>query len=247
MFNNYYSVTIPCKDSLKNLVARAKNDKINFVDGINELTSIGKIKKFNFNCHYVVLLPASSLLYHSVALEEKNPYRISEDNILNKFAEVKENFEEEYYYDYLEIVSDQSQKREIKFFAADKELLDPLTADMEKYKNNYLVSALPVAVFSVVNKIVPADNYLLYYKIDGSYTILTALDKKMDLLQASISENELQLEIDKTKKYYLNNNAVNLELLEGKSDLLNLGEYMNLEADDFVFLTSLLWSINRCQ
>lgn len=247
MFNNYYSVTIPCENSLKNLVARAKDNKINFVEGIKELSTIGKIKKFNFNCQYIVLLPAASLFYHSVALKEKNPYRISEDNILDKFAEVKENFEEEFYYDYLEIVSEQTQERQIKFFAADKKLLDPITADMEKYKNNFLVSALPVAVFSVVNKIVEAQNYLLYYKIDGNYTVLTGIDKKLDLLQSSISGEELQSEIDKTKKYYLNNNGIELEILEGKSDLLNLGDYIELEADDFVFLTSLLWSISRCQ
>jgi len=247
MFNNYYSVTIPCENSLKNLVARAKENKINFVDGINEVSTIGKIKKFNFNCQYIVLLPAASLFYHSVALEEKNPYRISEDNILDKFAEVKENFEEEFYYDYLEIVSEQTQERKIKFFAADKKLLDPITADMEKYKNNFLVSALPVAVFSVVNKIVEAENYLLYYKIDGNYTVLTGIDKKLDLLQSSISGEELQSEIDKTKKYYLNNNGIELKILEGKSDLLNLGDYIKLEADDFVFLSSLLWSISRCQ
>ncbi|MFW5736094.1 MAG: hypothetical protein ACOCXB_01925 [Halanaerobium sp.] len=247
MFNNYYSVTIPCENSLKNLVARTKDNKINFVDGINELSTIGKIKKFNFNCQYIVLLPAASLFYHSVALKEKNPYRISEDNILDKLAEVKENFEEEFYYDYLEIVSEQTQERQIKFFAADKKLLDPITADMEKYKNNFLVSALPVAVFSVVNKIVEAPNYLLYYKIDGNYTVLTGIDKKLDLLQSSISGEELQSEIDKTKKYYLNNNGIELEILEGKSDLLNLGDYIELEADDFVFLTSLLWSISRCQ
>ncbi|RCW61171.1 hypothetical protein [Halanaerobium sp. ST460_2HS_T2] len=247
MFNNYYSVTIPAEDSLKNLVARAKDNKINFVDGINEISSIGKIKRFNFNCQYIVLLPAASLFYHSVALEEKNPYRISEDNILSKFAEVKSNFEDEYYYDYLEIVSDQTQEREVKFFAADKRMLDPITADMEKYKNNYLVSALPVAIFSVINKIVDAENYLLYYQINGSYTLLTALNKKLDLLQSSIKEKELKQEIKRTKKYYLNNKNIKLEILEGKSDLLNLGDLIDLEADDFVFLTSLLWSISKCQ
>ncbi|MFN2341346.1 MAG: hypothetical protein ABR547_08770 [Halanaerobium sp.] len=247
MFNNYYSITIPYENKLRNLVAREKNSQINFVDGINELSSIGKIKKFNFNCQYVVLLPAASLFYHSVALEEKNPYRISEDNILSKFAEVKKDFEEEFYYDYLEIVSDQTQEREIKFFAADKKLLDPLTENMDKYKNNYLVSALPVAVFSVINKIVKAQNYLLYYKINGSYTLLTALDKKLDLLQSSILKEELAAEIERSKKYYLNNKGVELEIMEGTSELLNLGEFIELEADDFVFLTSLLWSISRCQ
>lgn len=247
MFNNYYSITIPNENKLRNLVAREKNSQINFVDGINELSSIGKIKKINFNCQYVVLLPAASLFYHSVALEEKNPYRISEDNILSKLAEVKDNFEDEFYYDYLEIVSDQTQEREIKFFAADKNLLDPLTEDMEKFKNNYLVSALPVAVFSVINKIVKAKNYLLYYKINGSYTLLTALDKKLDLLQSSINEKQLSQEIERSKKYYLNNKGVELDILEGKSDLLNLGDFIDLKADDFVFLTSLLWSISRCQ
>lgn len=247
MFNNYYSVTIPCKDGLKNLVARTKKDKIDLIDGINDLDSIGKIKKFNFNCQYVVLLPASSLFYHSIPLEEKNPYRISEDNILQKFAEVKENFKEEFYYDYLEIVSEQTQERELKFFAADKKLLDPITADMDKYKNNYLVSALPVAVFSVVNKILKNKNYLLYYKVDGNYTIITAVDKKMDLLQSKINENELKKEITRTRKYYLNNYDLNLETLEGKSDLLNLGDFVDLKDDDFVFLTSLFWSISRCQ
>lgn len=247
MFNNYYSITIPYENKLRNLVAREKNSQINFVDGIKELSSIGKIKKFNFNCQYVVLLPAASLFYHSAALEEKNPYRISEDNILSKFAEVKENFEEEFYYDYLEIVSEQTQEREIKFFAAEKNLLDPITENMEKYKNNYLVSALPVAVFSVINKITAAKNYLLYYKINDSYTLLTAVDKKLDLLQSSISENELLEEIEKSKKYYINNKGVELEILEGQSDLLNLGEFVDLKADDFVFLTSLLWSISRCQ
>lgn len=247
MFNNYYSITIPYENKLRNLVVREKNNQINFVDGINELSSIGKIKKFNFNCQYVVLLPAASLFYHSVALEEKNPYRISEDNILSELAEVKENFEEEFYYDYLEIVSEQTQEREIKFFAADKKILDPLTEDMEKYKNNYLVSALPVAIFSVINKIVTAKNYLLYYKINNSYTLLTAVDKKLDLLQSSIREGQLAQELEKSKKYYLNNKGIELEVLEGKSDLLKLGELIELKADDFVFLTSLLWSISRCQ
>jgi hypothetical protein len=247
MINNYYSVTIPAKNNLKNLVVKAKKDQIHFIDGINEISSIGKIKKFNYNCHYVVLLPAASLFYHSAPLKEKNPYRISEDNILSKFAEVKENFEEEFYYDYLEIVSDKTKKREIKFFAADKTLLDSITENMDKYKNNYLISALPVAVFTTVNKVVPHTNYLLYYKINDSYTILTAVDKKLDLLQSSISENDLQREIDKTQKYYLNNKNINLEVLEGKSDLLHLEEFMDLEDDDFVFLTSMLWSIERCQ
>jgi hypothetical protein len=247
MFNNYYSVTIPAKNTLKNLVVKSKNDQIHFIDGINEISSIGKIKKLNYNCHYVVLLPAAFLFYHSAPLKEKNPYRISEDNILNKFAEVKENFEEEYYYDYLEIVSDKTKAREIKFFAADKELLDDITKDMDKYKNNYFISALPVAIFNTVNKVVPENNYLLYYKINGSYTILTAVDKKLDLLQSSISKNDLESEIDKTKKYYLNNKSMNLKVLEGKSDLLHLGEFMELKDDDFVFLTSLLWSIDKCQ
>lgn len=247
MLNNYYSVTIPAQNTLKNLVVKSKNDQIHFIDGINEISSIGKIKRFNYNCHYVVLLPAASLFYHSAPLKEKNPYRISEDNILSKFAEVKENFEEEYYYDYLEVVSDKTKEREIKFFAADKELLDDITKDMDKYKNNYFISALPVAIFNTINKVVPEDNYLLYYKINGSYTILTAVDKKLDLLQSSISKNDLEREIDKTQKYYLNNKSINLKVLEGKSDLLHLGEFMELKDDDFVFLTSMLWSIDKCQ
>ncbi|MGM0500070.1 MAG: hypothetical protein ACQERL_07695 [Bacillota bacterium] len=247
MLNNYYSVTIPAQNTLKNLVVKSKNDQIHFIDGINEISSIGKIKRFNYNCHYVVLLPAASLFYHSAPLKEKNPYRISEDNILSKFAEVKENFEEEYYYDYLEVVSDKTKAREIKFFAADKELLDDITKDMDKYKNNYFISALPVAIFNTINKVVPEDNYLLYYKINGSYTILTAVDKKLDLLQSSISKNDLEREIDKTQKYYLNNKSINLKVLEGKSDLLHLGEFMELKDDDFVFLTSMLWSIDKCQ
>lgn len=246
-FNKYYSVTIPSKNKLKNLVARCKNNQINFVEGITELSTIGNIKKFNFNCQYVVLLPAASLFYHSVPLEEKNPYKISEDSILTKFAEVKENFEDEYYYDYLEIVSDKTKEREIKFFAAEKEILDPITENLEKHKNNYLVSALPVAVFSVVNKIIKEDNYLLYYKINGSYTLLTVVDKKLDLLQSSVSESELEQEIEETERYYLNNKNLSLKVMEGKSDLLNLGEFMDLKEDDFVFLTSLLWSVSRCQ
>lgn len=247
MLNNYYSVTIPGPDTLKNLVVKSKNNQIHFIDGINEIASIGKMKKFNYNCHYIILLPAASLFYHSAPLKEKNPYRISEDNILSKFAEVKENFEEEYYYDYLEIVSDKTKQREIKFFAADKKILDNITKNMDKYKNNYFISALPVAIFNTINKVVPDDNYLLYYKINNSYTILTALNKKFDLLQSSISENYLESEIDKTQKYYLNNKNIKLKILEGKSDLLNLEEFMDLKNDEFVFLTSMLWSIDKCQ
>lgn len=247
MFNNYYSISIPCGKKLKNVVVRAKDEKIDFVEGINEISTIGKIKKLNFNCQYIVLLPADSLFYHSVVLEEKNPYRISEDNILSKFAEVKENFAEEFYYDYLEIVSDKTKAREIKFFAAPKNLLDPITETMEKHKNNFLVSALPVAIFSIVNKIVSAKNYLLYYKINKTYTILTSIDNKLGLLQSAIKKEDLKNEINKTKKYYLNNKGIELEVLEGNSDLLNLGDYLDLKADDFVFLTSLFWSINKCQ
>lgn len=247
MFNNYYSISIPCGKKLKNVVVRAKNEKIDFVEGINEISTIGKIKKFNFNCQYIVLLPADSLFYHSVVLEEKNPYRISEDTILSKFAEVKENFEEEFYYDYLEIVSEKNKAREIKFFAAPKNMLDPITENMEKHKNNFLVSALPVAVFSIVNKIVSAKNYLLYYKINKTYTIITSVDNKLGLLQSAIKKEDLKDEINKTKKYYLNNKKIELEVLEGNSDLLNLGDYLDLKADDFVFLTSLFWSISKCQ
>lgn len=247
MFNKYYSVTIPYENKLKNLVARSKNNEINYIEGIKDLDTIGRIKKFNFNCHYVVLLPATSLFYHSAVLEEKNPYLISEDNILSKFAEVKENFEEEFYYDYLEIVSEKDQSRELKFFAAEKELLDPITADLEKFKNNYLVSALPLAVFSVVNKMLKSKNYLLYYQINNSYTIITALNNKIDLLQSGINSQELKKVIEENKRYYLNNKEVNLEVLKGDTSLLKMNKYIDLEADDFVFLTSLLWSINECQ
>lgn len=247
MLNSYYSVTIPAEETLKNLVVKLKNDQIHFIEGVKEILSIGKIKKFNYNCHYIVLVPAASLFYHSLPLEEKNPYRISENNILNKLAEVKDNFAEEYYYDYLEIVSEKNKSREIKFFAADKKLLDKITKDMDKYKNNYFISALPVAVFNIVNKVIKEDNYLLYYKINGTYTILTAVDKKLDLLQSSISVSGLKSEIDKTQKYYLNNKNINLKVLEGKSDLLNLEDFMELEDDDFVFLVSMLWSIQKCQ
>lgn len=247
MLNSYYSVTIPAEETLKNLVVKLKNDQIHFIEGVKEILSIGKIKKFNYNCHYIVLVPAASLFYHSLPLEEKNPYRISENNILNKLAEVKDNFAEEYYYDYLEIVSEKNKSREIKFFAANKKLLDKITKDMDKYKNNYFISALPVAVFNIVNKVIKEDNYLLYYKINGTYTILTAVDKKLDLLQSSISISDLKSEIDKTQKYYLNNKNINLKVLEGKSDLLNLEDFMELEDDDFVFLVSMLWSIQKCQ
>lgn len=247
VFNKYYSVTIPCRDKLKNLVARCKNNQINFVDGIKELSSIGKIKKFNFNCQYVVLLPAASLFYHSAPLEEKNPYQISEETILSKFAEVKANFEDEFYYDYLEIASEQDQSREVKFFAAEKKMLDPITENLEKYKNNYLVSALPVAVFAVVNKLIKEDNYLLHYKIDESNTLMTVVDKKLDLLQSSITDQMLDTEIKETERYYLNNRDLSLKVMEGKSDLLNLDDYLDLKEDDFVFLTSLLWSVSKCQ
>lgn len=247
MFNDYYSVTIPAEKKLNNLVAKTKENKINFIDGIKEVSTIGKIKKFNMNCHYVVLIPAASLFYHSVSLTEKNPYMISEENILNKFAEVKENYEDEFYYDYLELVSEKTMEREIKFFAADKLMLDSLTENLEKHKNNYLVSALPVAVFSVINKLVEDKNYLLFYKINGSYTLLTAVDKKLDLLQSSVTASELQREINKIKKYYLNNKKLELKVLKGKSDLLKLSDLVELKDDDFVFLSSLLWSINKCQ
>lgn len=44
MFNNYYSISIPCGKKLKNVVVRAKDEKIDFVEGINEISTIGKIK-----------------------------------------------------------------------------------------------------------------------------------------------------------------------------------------------------------
>ena len=37
MLNNYYSVTIPAQNTLKNLVVKSKNDQIHFIDGINEI------------------------------------------------------------------------------------------------------------------------------------------------------------------------------------------------------------------
>ncbi|SFL09050.1 hypothetical protein [Halanaerobium salsuginis] len=247
MLNKYFSITIPGLEKLRNVVVKVKGDQINFINGINRVDSIGKIKKFNYNCHYIVLLPAESIFYNSITLAERNPYKVSEKSFMPKVAPQSEaDFAENFYYDYLETVSESEGTREIKLFAVKRKLLDSLTTELDKHKNNYLVSALPVVIFAVINKILNKKNYLLYYKINKKYTLLTVRNNKLDLLQSGIKSENLQPEIDKTVKYYLNSFKLDLDLIEGSSKLLKLGKFIDLKADDFAFLTALFWSVNKC-
>ena len=247
MFNKYVSLSIPCDNSFKNIVAKYNQSEIDLLEGINEIDYIGKIKKFNFNCRYVVLMPAEDLFYRSLAVQPKNEFKISENQIFSQLNQNGMEFENEYYYDYLENNPQADQKlKEIKLFAAEKEQLDPLTEELDRYRNNYLVSALPVAIYSVINEIREEDNYLLYYKYADYYTVLLIENSSLELVRASIKESELKAELEKIKKYYLNVKRSQMPVLEGSSDLLDLDNFINLKEDDFVFLSSLLWCVSKC-
>ncbi|MCC3143754.1 hypothetical protein LJ207_00240 [Halanaerobium sp. Z-7514] len=247
MFNKYVSLSIPCNDSFKNIVAKYNQDEIEVLEGITELEHIGKIKKFNFNCRYVVLIPAEDLLYRSLAIQPKNDFKISEQQIFSQLNQNGIEFENEYYYDYLDNNPQSDQKsKEIKLFAAEKEQLDPLTAVLDKNRNNYLVSALPVVIYSVINGLRDEANFLLYYKFGGDYTVLLVENNYLELVRSSIKKSELKEELEKIKKYYLNVKKSKLSLLEGSSELLDLDNFVNLKEDDFVFLSSLLWCVSRC-
>lgn len=198
MFDKYVSLSIPCNESFKNIVAKYNQSEIDLLEGINEVDYIGKIKKFNFNCRYVVLIPAEDLLYRSLAIQPKDEFKISENQIFSQLNQNGIEFENEYYYDYLENNPQADQKlKEIKLFAAEKEQLDPLTEVLDKYRNNYLVSALPVAVYSVINELKREDNYLLYYKFGDNYTVLLIEKNRLELVRASIRESEIKAELEK--------------------------------------------------
>lgn len=246
MFDKYVSVSIPTENRLKNVVAKYNDKEINIVKGINLIHSIGRIKKFDYNCQYIILLPAEKIYFKSIAVEASNNFRISEDSFLSELNEEKLNFKEDYYYDYLESEAEIREEKELKFFAADKSMLDEITEKLDKNRNNYIVSALPVAVYSVVNDLREEENYLFYYQIEDNYTLITVENNHLELLKPCVAKNELQSELEKIQKYYLNYKSLKLNVIEGSSRILNMDRFIELEEDDFVFLTSILWSVSKC-
>ena len=94
MFDKYISVSIPAGDNIKNVVAKYNDSEINLVEGVNELKSLGRIKRLDFNCKYVLLLPAENLYYQSFSLDNSSNFRISESSFLGELnsAEVNLNY-----------------------------------------------------------------------------------------------------------------------------------------------------------
>jgi len=248
LFDKYVSVSIPAGDNIKNIVAKYNDSEINLVEGVNELKSLGRIKKLDFNCKYVLLLPAENLYYQSFSLDNSSNFRISESSFLGELNTAEVNLKDDYYYDYLEFNSDDETDkiREYKFFAVEKEMINHLTRNLDKYRNNYLVSALPAAVYSVINEIRDEANYLLYYKIDDKYTLMGVYNNQLDLLQSALEKEELESEIERICKYYLNSKSAEMKVLRGSSKLLKIDEATELNEDNFIYLSSLLWSVSRC-
>jgi hypothetical protein len=247
LFDKYVSVSIPTENRLKNVVAKYNEKEIQFIEGINLVDSIGKIKKFDYNCHYIILLPAEKIYFKSIAFAPADDFRISEDSFLSELKEEEINFKEDYYYDYLESTTKvREEEAELKFFAADKPMLDQITEKLDKNRNNYLVSALPVVVYSIVNELREEENYLFYYQIEDKYTLITVENNHLELLNPCVDKAELQFELEKIQKYYLNNKSLKLNVIEGNSSILNMDKFIELEEDDFVFLTSVLWSVSKC-
>ncbi|MFW6001378.1 MAG: hypothetical protein ACOCQE_03305 [Halanaerobium sp.] len=246
LFDKYVSVSIPAENRLKNVVAKYNENEIQFIEGINLVDSIGRIKKLDYNCQYIILLPAEKIYFKSISVAPLADFRISEDSFLSELKEEKINFKEDYYYDYLESRSKVKEESELKFFAADKPMLDQITEKLDKNRNNYLVSALPVVVYSIVNELIEEENYLFYYQIDDKYTLITVENNHLELLKPCVDKVELQFELEKIQKYYLNNKSLKLNVIEGNSSILNMDKFIELEEDDFVFLTSVLWSVSKC-
>jgi len=248
LFDKYVSVSIPAGDNIKNIVAKYNDSEINLVEGVNELKSLGRIKKLDFNCKYVLLLPAENLYYQSFSLDNSSNFRISESSFLGELNTAEVNLKDDYYYDYLEFNSEEETDkiREYKFFAVEKAMINHLTRNLDKYRNNYLVSALPAAVYSVINEIRDEANYLLYYKIDDKYTLMGVYNNQLDLLQSALEKEELESEIERICKYYLNSKSAEMKVLRGSSKLLKIDEATELNEDNFIYLSSLLWSVSRC-
>lgn len=246
MFDKYVSVSIPTESSLKNVVARYNDKEINFVEGIKDIDSVGRIKKFDYNCRYIILLPAEKIFFKSIEFDPADDFRIREDSFLSELNHDELNFKENYYYDYLESAPKIKEEKKLKFFAADKPMLDKITEELDKNKNDYLVSALPVAVFSIVNGLRKEENYLFYYQLEDKYTVIAVENNQLELLKPAVKKDELQTELEKTQKYYLNNKSLQLEVIEGSSEILNMERFADLEEEDFIFLTSILWSVSKC-
>jgi len=248
LFDKYVSVSIPAGDNIKNVVARYNDNEINLVEGINEVKSLGRIKRLDFNCKYVLLLPAKNLYYQSFSIDNSSNFRISESSFLGELNSAEVNLKDDYYFDYLEFNSEKEsgEIKEYKFFAVEKQMINHLTRNLDKYRNNYLVSALPAAVYSIINEIRDESDYLLYYKIEDKYTLLAVYNNQLDLLQSALDDKELKSEIERISKYYLNTKDAEMKVLKGCTKLLKIDETVDLNEDNFIYLSSLLWSVSRC-
>jgi hypothetical protein len=76
--------------------------------------------------------------------------------------------------------------------------------------------------------------------------LITVENNHLELLKPCVDKYELQSELEKIQKYYLNNKSIKLNIIKGSSEILNMEKFIKMEEDDFVFLTSILWSVSKC-
>ncbi|RCW50528.1 MULTISPECIES: hypothetical protein [unclassified Halanaerobium] len=248
MFKKNISIIIPMNDDIKYLTAKYDDKKITSIEGIKNINSLEKLKILNLNCRHVILIPAEKIYLssHIIKKKENEDIKVAEKSFYEKYNKNNIDLINDYYYDSIHFADPENKNNlNLKLLAVEKEYIDSLTKNLDKYPNNYLVTALPTALYSLNKKFIKQNNYIFYYKIGCSYTITADYKNTLDLLHSQIKEENIEREIKKIRKYYLNKKNTDMAVIEGGPELFNLGKFKNIDKDEFIFLASLLWGVNE--
>lgn len=248
MFDKHISIIIPINGGIKSLTAKYDNKNITSIERIKNIKSLEKLKILNFNCRHVILIPAEKLYLasHIIETEGNKDIKVAEKSFCKRYNKNDIDLINDYYYDSIHFADPENKNNlNLKLLAAEKEYIDSLTENLDKYPNNYMVTALPAALYSLSKKFVKRNNYIFYYKVGSSYTITADYKNTLDSIHSQIKENNIEREIKKIKKYYLNRKNTDMAVIEGEPELFNSEKLKNIDKDEFIFLASLLWGVSE--
>jgi len=248
VFKKHISIIIPMNNGIKCLTAKYDNKNITSIGEIKDINSLEKLKILNLNCRHVILIPAEKLYLSSHILKKEgyDDLKVAEKSFYEKYNKSNIDLINDYYYDSIHFADPENKNNlNLKLLAAEKEYIDSLTKNLDKYPNNYIVTALPAALYSLSQKFINHDNYIFYYKVGSYYTITADYKNTLDSIHSQIKENHIEREIKKSKKYYLNRKNTDMAVIEGDPDLFNLEKLKNINKNEFIFLASLLWGVSE--
>ncbi|MGM0603315.1 MAG: hypothetical protein ACQESS_08385 [Bacillota bacterium] len=250
MFNKHISITIPFNDEIKTLTAKYDKKNISSIGKIQNINSLHKLKIMSLNCRHVILIPAEKLYLasHSLKKEKCRDVKVAEDSFCKNYNRDNIDLINEYYYDSINFSDPENEENlNLKILAAEKDYIDSITERLDRYPNNYMVTALPAALYSLSKKFIKKDNYIFYYKTGNCYSIIVNYKNTLDLIRSGIKKQYVEREVNKSRKNYLNRRSTDMEVIEGNPDLFNLDNLHDMDKDGFVFLASLLWGVSKWQ